>query len=497
MRTRMLRTVAIAAVVAGATAVRAQVSQPAQPPPSMKAVVLKGKAPVSDDVLRVKLPRPAEADLANGLHLIVLEDRRVPRVSFTLLIPGAGGYYDPADMPGLAAATAAVMREGTATRSSSQISEQLETIAASLNVSAGVSTSEASVSGTSLTEHVATLFDLFADVLLEPSFPEDELARYTQRTKAGLIQQRSSPGFLGSEMMAKVMYGDHPAGRVSVTAGTLEKLTPVALREVHRTRFVPDHAVLAISGDISLADARKLVESKLAGWKKAGVPEPSVVEPPDPGKSRVSFVARANSVQTNLLVAAPGIQRTHADYDVLEVMNKVIGGGPTGRLFMILREEKGYTYGAYSGLNATRWRGVWQASTQVRTDVTEPALRDLLAEVVRLREQQVPDKELRDQKRSLIANFALSLENPQQMMSYYITSWRYDLPADYWDKYPERVNAVTRAQIQAAAKQYLDPARLQIVAVGDPDKVGKILTGFGPVETYDTEGRRITSTSMP
>jgi predicted Zn-dependent peptidase len=491
----MLRASAVVVVVAGATAIRAQQAQPPMAPPSSKAVVLKGKAPVSDDVLRVKLPRPAEADLANGLHLIVLEDRRVPRVSFTLLIPGAGGYYDPADLPGLASATAAMMREGTATRSSLQISEQLETIAATLNVSAGVSTSEASVSGSSLTEDVDKLFELFADVLLHPSFPDEELGRYKQRTKANLIQQRASPGFLGSEMAAKVLYGAHPAGRVSITAETLEKLTPATMREAHRTRFVPDHAALAIAGDMSLAEARKLVETKLAGWKKAGVPEPKVAEPSDPGKTKVSFVARANSVQTNLIVGAPGIQRTHPDYDALEVMNKVIGAGPTGRLFLILREEKGYTYGAYSGVTATRWRGAWQASTEVRTEVTEPALRDLLAEVTRIREQPVPDKELRDQKRSLIASFALSLENPQQMMSYYITSWRYHLPADYWDKYPARVTAVTQAQIQAAAKKYLDPSRLQIVAVGDPDKVGGILKGFGTVETYDTEGRRITSTS--
>ena len=495
MRTRTVGAFAVAAVVAGAAALHAQMGQPPQMPPSGKAVVLKGKAPVSDDVLRVKLPRPAVADLANGLHLMVLEDRRVPRVSFTLLMPGAGGYFDPADMPGLASATAAMMREGTASRTSAQISEQLETIAASLNVSAGVSTSEASVSGSCLTEHVDTLFEIFADVLLNPSFPEEELARYKQRMKASLIQQRSSPGFLASERMARVMYGSHPAGRLSTTAEALEGVTPDALRDVHRTRFVPDHAVLAITGDISLADAKKLVESKLADWKKAGTPEPKYTEPPDPGKPRVTFVARANSVQTNLIVAAPGITRTHQDYDVLEVMNKVIGGGPTGRLFLILREEKGYTYGAYSGVSAGRWRGAWQGSTQVRTDVTEPALKDLLAEVARLRDQPVPEKELRDQKRSLIASFALSLESPQRMIGYYLTSWRYDLPADYWDKYPERVNGVTQAEIQAAAKKYLDPSRLQIVAVGDPDKVGEILKGFGPVETYDTDGKRMTSTS--
>lgn len=496
MRTRMLRTLAIAAIATGATATGAQVPQaPPQAPPSSKAVVIKGKAPVSDEVLRVKLPRPKEADLPNGLRLIVLEDRRVPRVSFQLIVPGAGGYYDPADMPGLAGTTAAMMREGTATRTSAQLSEQLESIAATLSVSAGVSTSEASVSGSCLTEHVDALFDMFADVLLNSSFPEEELARYKQRTKSSLIQQRSNAGFLASEMFAKVMYGDHPAGRVSATQEALDKVTREALAETHRKRFVPDHAALAIAGDISMAEARKLVEAKLGGWKKAGTPAPTVAQPPEPGATRVSFVARPNSVQTNLIVGAPSIERTDPQYDVLEVMNKIIGGGPTGRLFLILREEKGYTYGAYSGVTASRWRGVWQASTQVRTEVTEPALRDLLAQVARMRDEPVPEKEFRDQKRSMIASFALSLENPQQMIGYYVTSWRFKLPADYWDKYPERITAVTQAQVQAAAKKYLENPRLQIVAVGDPTKVADVLKGFGPVEAYDTEGKRITSTS--
>ncbi|MGH9372460.1 MAG: M16 family metallopeptidase, partial [Vicinamibacterales bacterium] len=200
-------------------------------------------------------------------------------------------------------------------------------------------------------------------------------------------------------------------------------------------------------------------------------------------------------VQTNLLVGSQGIARLDPDYDVIQVMNKVIGGGPTGRLFIILREEKGYTYGAYSNLAADQWRGAWQASSQVRTEVTGAALRDLLNEVARLRDQPVPEKEFRDQKRAMVGSFALSLENPQQMIGYYVTSWRYKLPADYWDKYPERIAAVTQAQVQAAAKKYLDPSRLQIIAVGEPTKVSEVLKGFGPVETYDTEGKRVAAGS--
>ena len=347
-----------------------------------------------------------------------------------------------------------MMREGTTTRSSAQLSEQLETIAASLAVTAGMASTEATVSGSCLTEHADKLFEMFADVLLNPSFPQDELVRYKDRTRANLIQQRTVAGFLGAEMFAKVMYSNHPASRISITTENLEKVTPKALTEFHQTRYVPDHAALAIAGDLSLAEARKLVDRSLGHWKKGGTPKPAVSQPAEQGPVKVSFVARPNSVQTNLLVGTQAIDRMDPAYDVLQVMNKVIGGGPTGRLFITLREEKGYTYGAYSGLNAGRWRGTWQASAEVRTEVTEAALRDLLAEITRMRDQPVPEKEFRDQKRAMIGSFALSLENPQQMLSYYITSWTYRLPVDYWDKYPERITAVTQAQVQAAAKKY-------------------------------------------
>jgi predicted Zn-dependent peptidase len=218
--------------------------------------------------------------------------------------------------------------------------------------------------------------------------------------------------------------------------------------------------------------------------------EPPVNEPPEPRGARVSLVSRANSVQTNLVVGAPGVSRTSPDYDVLQVMNKIIGGGPTGRLFIHLREDKGYTYGAYSNLTATRHRGDWQASTEVRTEVTDPALRDLLAELTTMRNEPVPEKDLQVARRAMVASFALSLESPQQMLGYYTTRWLYKLPADYWDKYPERVMAVTAAQVQAASRKYLDAARVQIVAVGDASKIKDALAKYGTLDVYDTEGNK-------
>ncbi len=450
---------------------------------------MKGKAPVSDEVLKVKLPRPTEFNLPNGLHVMVLEDHRVPQINFSIIVQGAGGYFDPADMIGVSAFTAAMMREGAGNRTSSQISGTLESMAANLNVGSAAASPDATVSGSGLTEYADSLFSLAADVLLRPTFPDAELARYKQRMQAQLIQQRTNPAFGAVELFNKVTYGSHPGSRTSPTVDALAKVTRDNLVAFHRERFVPDHAAVAISGDITPADARKLVEAKFGAWKKTGAAAPAVTDPPAALAGRVHLVDRPASVQTNFVVGTQAITRTDPDYDALQVANKVLGGGPSARLFVHLREEKGYTYSIGSSVDATRYRGDWTASTDVRTEVTEPALRDLLAEFGHMRDSVVPAKELRDQQRSLVASFALSLENPAQVLNYYVTSWTYQLPADYWDKYPDRVMAVTAAQVQAASKKYLAADKLHVVGVGDGAKISEVLKRFGTVDRYDTDGR--------
>jgi predicted Zn-dependent peptidase len=379
------------------------------------------------------------------------------------------------------------MREGTRTRTSAQISEALETTAANLTVSSGLSGTTASVSGGSLTENFDKLMDLTADVLLNPLFDAGEWDRFKTRTKAGLIQQRTNPSFLASETLNRVVFGSHPAARVSPTAANLDAITPQALIEFHRTHYVPDHAAIAVAGDISPAEARKLVETKLRGWKKAGASKPGVTDPPAMGASKVYLIARPESVQTTLYVGTQSMVRTDPDYAALTVVNRVLGG-TMGRLFRHLREEKGYTYGIGSSFSAALYRGSWTSSTNVRTEVTEPALTDLLSEIGELRDKPVPDNELADAKRAIVGSFARDLESPQQVLSYYIDNWLYGLPPDYWDTYPARVMAVTAAQAQAVAQKYWAPGRLQIVAVGDATKVTEILRKKGTLEIYNTDG---------
>jgi zinc protease len=472
------------------TPVVGQVAPPATAPK------FKGKVPISSEVLNIKLPRAQETDLSNGARLMVLEDHRVPSVQFEIIMIGGGGYYDPPDLPGLADTTASLMDEGTTSKTSEQIAQALDTMAATVSVTASEGSQVATVTGSALTDQFDPVLALATDILLNPSFPEKELGLYKTRARAALEEQRSDPNFLKEERYAKAVYGSHPASSVGLTRESLEKITREALVAFHKSNYVPDHTIIGVSGDITLAEAQAKFESALKGWTKSGKPRPGVADPPESGPMRVSLVNRPGSVQTGYQLGELAINRTHPDYHAMQLMNTILGGS-NGRLFRELRESKGYTYGVYSVVRALRYRGDWRASMDVRTEVTEPALRDLLAELARMRDQPVPDDEFKDAQRSLTASFALSLENPADLLNLYIVRRLYNYPIDYWDRYTDRIMAVTPAQVQAVARKYLDPAKLQIVAVGDASKIATGLRTFGPIELFDDEGKALTSPALP
>jgi zinc protease len=450
----------------------------------------KGKAPVSNDVIKVKLPRAQETQLSNGAYLMVLEDHRVPSVQFEIIMIGGGGYYDPPGMAGLAATTASLMDEGTTTKSSEQIAQALDTMAASVSVSASEGSQIATVTGSALTDQFDAVLALASDILLNPSFPEKEIGLYKVRSRAGLEQRRSNPNFLRQERYAKAVYGDHPAASVGLTRESLEMITRETLVSFHKNNYVPDHAIIGVSGDITLAEARTKFETALKGWAKSGKPLPGVTDPADHGPMKISLVNRPGSVQTAFMLGEQAINRTNPDYDAIVVMNQILGGS-NGRLYRELRERKGYTYGVYSNTRFLRYRGDWRSQMDVRTDVTEASLRDLLAEINKMRDEPVPIDEFRDAQRSLTASFALSLENPAGLLNLYIVRQLYKFPVDYWDKYTDRIAAVTPAHVQAVARKYLDPKQLQIVAVGDAAKIAPNLGAFGPLQVFDDEGKPV------
>jgi len=478
-------------MVAAAASFALGVAQVPQDPGS-KAIPLskverKNKAPVSDQILRVKLPKPVEMTLPNGLTILVLEDHRLPQVTARLTILGAGALNDPADVPGLANVTATMLKEGTGTRSSKQIAEQSDQLGATINAQAPWGSESATFTAAGLSDNASQWIPLATDILLNPSFPEGELNKLKQRMKVQLQQQRGTAGFLMQERFSRAVYGNHPAAITSATLQALDKITPAMLAEWHKTRYVPENAVLGIAGDITPAEVTKMF-APLHGWQ-AGPGKAALPSATTPASGRKIFlVDRPGSVQTDVEIGNIAISRVDPDYVPMVVMDRVVGGGASARLFMNLREVHGYTYGAYSMLIARRYAGPWVAQGSMRTDATGGAMTEFMNEINRIRDNAVPEKELEEAKRSIVAGFALTLERPTEVLDYAIALKIYNLPADYWDNYPAKIMAITSEQVQRVARKYIVPDDLQIVAVGDAHKLKPVLDKYGTVQVFDTDG---------
>lgn len=458
--------------------------------PSTKGAVIKGKAPVSKEVLRVKLPKPYETKLSNGLQVMVLENHKLPTINMQMVIL-SGGLADPPDALGAAQYTATMLREGTKSRNSKQISEQVDQLGASLSANSGLSSLTSVVSGSGLVDNFDQILGLFADVILNPTFPADEFNKLKTRSLGSLRLQRSQPSFLATEMFSKVMYGSHPASRVALTAEQIGRLTPEALQKFHAACYKPNNAIFAIVGDVKPAEVVARLEKVFGSWQRGDVPPANIPAASETGAAKIHLIDRPGSVQTNLLLGNLTIERTDPDYFALELMNQIIGGGASARLFLNLREDKGYTYGAYSSVSAFKYRGVFRANTEVRTEVTKGSMDELMYELKRIRDDKVPADELERAKRTIIGGFALQLEFPQSVLQNEITQKLYGLPAGYWDTYPQKIAAVTQDDVQRVARKYVDLAHLQVVAVGDAKKIADVLKQFGQVESYDSEGKPV------
>ena len=457
---------------------------------STKGAVIKGKAPVNKDVLKVKLPKAEEARLPNGLQIVLLKNNKVPTFTMQMVVL-SGGLSDPADYRGLASFTASLLREGTAKRSSKEIAEQTDTLGATLMANSGLSSLTSTVSTSGLVENLDATLDIFADVVRNPSFSQPEVEKYKTRTLAQNQFLRSNPQFLAQEQFSKAIYGNHPASLIAPPSESIKKLLGKDLAGFHSTYYRPNNAILTVVGDVTLKDIMPKIEKAFGDWQRAEVPHTTIPPAPEQSAARIVLIDRPGSVQTVLQLGNLGIERISPDYFSVLLADRVLGGGPSGRLFLNLREDKGYTYGAYSAFGGSKYRGTWQSSSEVRTDVTEGAMKEFMYELNRLRDQKVSAEELDNAKRAIVGSFALSLEQPQALLQNIITQRLYNLPADYWDTYPEKVAAITAGDVQRVAQKYIDLKHLQVVAVGDATKAREVLTKYGTVEVFDADGKPV------
>lgn len=450
----------------------------------------KNRAPVSSDVLQVKFPRPQEFKLSNGLTVLVLEDHRLPTVLFQMFIPRGSLSEDP-KLPGLANFTADLLKEGAGKWSSLDIAEALEDNGATFFASAGYGANVTNVGISGLSENTTPILNIFSEIFLNPTFPAEEIEKYRSREVAALGQKRASPAFLASERFMKSLYDGHPMQVTAPTEASLKAFTREDLLKFRKDNYVPKGAVLAVTGDVVTKEMVKQLEKTFKSWKTQAPAAAALPVIKPSSQLQISLVNRPGSVQTNLMMGNVGLTRTDPDYAAVTVMSYIFGASSSSRLFMVLREEKGYTYGAYASFNMTEMPGPWNANAEVRTDVTEPAMGEFITQINRIRSEPVSQQELDNARRALTARFALSLERAQALTNRALELKRYGLAADYWDKYPELVNAVTIADVQRVAQKYLDSSKMQVVAVGDADKIRDGLKKFGTVTEFDVAGNKV------
>lgn len=490
-----LRRAPVVALALALTAVSIFAQAPGQQsaaPPSTKGAVIKGKAPVNKEILKVKLPRPYETKLKNGLQVIIHEDHKLPTFNMQMVVL-SGGMADANGQEGTAQYVATMLREGTKTRTSRQISEQVDALGASLSAGSGLSSFSTNISASGLTDNFDQILDLFADVILNPGFPAEELNRLKTRSIAQIRQLRSQPGFLSNEMFSKAIYGSHPTGRTSLAVEQIQRFTPEMLAKYHATHYKPNNAIIAIVGDVKSAEVIAKLDKIFGSWQPGDVPKTEIPPLTPTSTAKIYLIDRPGSVQTNLVLGVQSIERTDPDYFALEMMNQVLGGGGSARLFLNLREDKGYTYGAYSNVSSGKVRGTFSASSQVRTEVTKGSMDEFVYELKRLRDEKVGAEEFDRAQRTIVGGWALQLESPQSVLQNAITQKIYNLPADYWDMYPQRIAAVTPDDVQRVARKYIDLGKLQIVAVGDAKKIADVMRQFGTVEIYNTDGKPVTA----
>ena len=435
----------------------------------------------------IKVPAATETTLSNGLSLVVVEDPRLPLVSFRLALR-TGDAHDPKELPGLMDMMTGLLTEGTESRTSREIADEVARLGAALH--AGANSDHTTIAASSLATFSDNILELMADVVLRPSFPENEVELTRQNTKESLKQQRAQPSFLASEMVARVMFGEHPYHVTSPTPESVDATTRARLIEFHRSTFIANNAVLVIVGDVEYDAIVKRVEELFGDWRQGEALGDSFPAPPSRSSRAAYIVDRPGSAQANIVISNPGIKRTSPDYFPMLLMHTVLGANASSRLFMNLREDKGYTYGAYSSLDARRTAGTFRATAEVRTAVTGDSLKEFFYELDKIRAEPVSQKEISDAKSYLTGVYPIRLETQEGLIDQLVQIKMFDLPDNYLELYRDQIQAVTIEQIQDVAQKYVKPDEAAMVIVGDGAQLAELVKPYAEeIEFYNTAGK--------
>jgi zinc protease len=436
----------------------------------------------------VTWPKRTRATLSNGLEIVLAEAHSIPKFHGELVFR-SGNAAAMHRSPGLAEMTASVVRTGTKTRVSRQIEEHLRRIGADLSSSAGSDSSAIAFAG--LSEFSEQLLDAVNELAREASFPEAEFERERRQKLEEVKLERTSPGFLASERLRKVLFGAHPYGTVSASEAQVAAYTREDLLQTYRDFYTPENALLVMVGDFDPAAMIKSIERVFGAWsgKKPQVPAPAAAE--NPRGRRVSLVDVPGAVQTQILVGCHAIARQHPDWVKLGLTNSLYGGAFNSRLVMNIREDKGYTYSPRSGVHPMRQGGYFSISAAVRNDVVAASLTEIFYELDKLRALPVPAGEFADAQNYVSGMFSMGLATQSGLLSQLATVAINELPDDYLETYRGKVRAMTPDDLLATARKYLDSANMQIIVVGDRRQIEEQARLFGETEIYDAQGNLV------
>ena len=436
----------------------------------------------------VTWPKRTRARLANGLEVVLAEAHSIPKFHGELYFR-AGNALVSGRSTGLAEMTATLVRTGTSKRASRQIEEDLRRLGADLGSSAGQDTSAIGFAG--LSEFAEPLLQLVNELARGAAFPENEFERERRQKQEEVKLERTSPGFLASERLRKILFGAHPYALVSPSEAQVAAYKRDDLQNVYREIYTPENALLMLVGDFDPEAMLKTIEKIFGNWsgKKSAAKE--FPAPPKTQGRRVYLVHNPGSVQTQILVGCHSITRKDPDWLRLALTNSLYGGAFNSRLVMNIREDKGYTYSPRSSVHPLRQHGYFSVSAAVRNDVVAASLTEIFYELDKLRSLPVPEAELADAQNYLTGVFSMGLATQEGLLSQFSTVELNELPSDYLETYRDKIRAVTSADLMAAARKYFDSANMQIVIVGDRAQIEEQAALFGDPQVFDNQGNKL------
>ncbi len=461
-------------------------------PATLRAQEYPKTPPAPAALVPAPFPPFREAVLANGLRVLVVESHKQPIVSLSLSFP-AGSIRDPNGKEGLADMVAGLLTKGTGSRSAEQVAEAIESAGGSLSASAGPDF--LAVDATVLTPSLPLAFELMGDALLRPAFPDKELELLRTQTLSGLQVALTQPDEIADRAFRRALYGPQPYGR-SASPASVRAISRADVVAFQQARLRPGGALLVVAGDVKPAEIQAMAARTFARWTGAAPQSPPAVAPAPRARTELILVHRPGSVQSNILAGNLSFLPNDPRIYSAAVVDQVLGGGAMSRLFMILREQKSWTYGAYARYARRKGIGFFEASTEVRTEVTDSALRELVHQLERIRTETIAGEELEAGKGALTGRYPLSIETADQVASAVATARLYGLPADYVQSYRVKIGAVTAAQAQSTARTTIAPDHMVIVVVGDGAKIYAKIKDVAPVTLVDVEGKPLSAEDL-